>query len=64
MLGRLAWALRKVGETGKAVVLLEKVVRAEPNDREQRKQLAEALTEAGEYAKAEEHYRRLLKRKG
>jgi tetratricopeptide (TPR) repeat protein/cellulose synthase/poly-beta-1,6-N-acetylglucosamine synthase-like glycosyltransferase len=61
VLGRLAWALRKVKENGKAVLLLTEVVNAAPNDREQRVNLAEALTEMGQYAKAEEHYRLLLK---
>jgi tetratricopeptide (TPR) repeat protein len=62
-LGRLAWVLRRVKETDKSVVLLDKAVSLEPESRTLRQQLAEALQEKGDYEEAEKHYRILLRSK-
>jgi predicted Zn-dependent protease/cellulose synthase/poly-beta-1,6-N-acetylglucosamine synthase-like glycosyltransferase len=60
-LTRLGWVLRRLGEPQRSVVLLKKAVRQEPDSREVRKRLAEALQEAGDYAEAERHYDYLLR---
>jgi tetratricopeptide (TPR) repeat protein/cellulose synthase/poly-beta-1,6-N-acetylglucosamine synthase-like glycosyltransferase len=60
-LTRLAWVLRRVQEPARSVVLLEKVLAADPGARPIRLQLAETLYEMGDYARADQHFRMLLK---
>jgi tetratricopeptide (TPR) repeat protein len=60
-LTRLGWVLRRLGEPQHSVALLKKAVRQQPDSREVRKRLAEALQEAGDYAEAERHYDYLLR---
>jgi predicted Zn-dependent protease len=60
-LTRLSWVLRRLGEPDRGVALLKKAARQEPDSREVRKRLAEALQEAGDYAEAERHYEYLLR---
>jgi tetratricopeptide (TPR) repeat protein len=60
-LSRLGWVLRRLGESERSLAILKKAVRQEPDSREVRKRLAEALQEAGDYAEAERHYDYLLR---
>jgi tetratricopeptide (TPR) repeat protein len=59
-LGRLSWALRRLGETTRGMALLRRAVQQDPESRELRRRLAEALQAAGDYAEAERHYQYLL----
>jgi cellulose synthase/poly-beta-1,6-N-acetylglucosamine synthase-like glycosyltransferase/tetratricopeptide (TPR) repeat protein len=59
-LTRLGWVLRRLGEPDRSVAVLQKAVDADPNSRELRTRLAEALQAAGDYAAAERHYQYLL----
>jgi tetratricopeptide (TPR) repeat protein/cellulose synthase/poly-beta-1,6-N-acetylglucosamine synthase-like glycosyltransferase len=59
-LGRFAWVLRRVDEPKKSVTLLKQAVELQPNSRELRRHLAEALTAAEQYDEAERQYRILL----
>ena len=58
--GRLAMALVRSGATGDAIDLLEETVAQNPEDRELRLRLADALVAAGEHERAHHHYRSLL----
>ncbi len=60
LLARLASVLRRLKESEKSVVLLEKALALAPDDRSIRLQLADTLHELGQFEKAEEHYRALL----
>jgi predicted Zn-dependent protease len=61
---RLGWVLRRLGEPGLSVTILKKAVRQQPDSREVRTRLAEALQAAGHYAEAERHYEYLLRTAG
>jgi tetratricopeptide (TPR) repeat protein len=61
VVGRLAWVLTRLKEHARAADLLARILAADPQSREVRRRLAEALTEAGEYKEAERHYRILLR---
>jgi Flp pilus assembly protein TadD len=58
--GRLAMALVRSGSPEEAIALLEETVAANPDDRELRLRLADALVAAGENERAHHHYRSLL----
>ena len=61
LLGKAAWMLSRLRESGRAAELLTQMLAAEPTSREVRKRLAEALTEAGQLQEAEKHFRYLLR---
>jgi cellulose synthase/poly-beta-1,6-N-acetylglucosamine synthase-like glycosyltransferase/predicted Zn-dependent protease len=61
---RLGWVLRRLDEPGLSVVVLKKAARQQPDSREVRTRLAEALQAAGDYAEAERHYEYLLRTAG
>jgi tetratricopeptide (TPR) repeat protein len=54
-LARLGWVLRRLGEQDRSVAVLEKAIGQDPDSREVRTRLAEALQAAGDYAEAERH---------
>ena len=58
--GRLAMCLVRAQAPEKAIILLEDIVRANPEDRDTRLRLADALVAAGENKRAHHHYRALL----
>lgn len=58
--GRLAMALVRSGSTRDAIELLEETVAQNPEGRELRLRLADALVAAGEHERAHHHYRSLL----
>ncbi|MEC7232480.1 MAG: tetratricopeptide repeat protein, partial [Planctomycetota bacterium] len=58
--GRLAMALVRSGSTRDAIELLEETVAKNPEGRELRLRLADALVAAGEHERAHHHYRSLL----
>lgn len=58
--GRLAMALIRAGSTQDAIALLEETVARNPEGREYRLRLADALVAAGEHERAHHHYRSLL----
>jgi cellulose synthase/poly-beta-1,6-N-acetylglucosamine synthase-like glycosyltransferase/predicted Zn-dependent protease len=60
-LARLSWVLRRLGETSRGVALLKRALQQDPQSRELRRRLAEALQAAGEHAEAERHYQYLLR---
>jgi predicted Zn-dependent protease len=60
-LERLGWVLRRLGEKGRSVALLRRAVQQEPQSRQLRMRLAEALQAAGQHAEAERHYQYLLR---
>jgi cellulose synthase/poly-beta-1,6-N-acetylglucosamine synthase-like glycosyltransferase/predicted Zn-dependent protease len=60
-LARLSWVLRRLGETSRSVAVLRRALRHEPESRELRRRLAEALQAAGAHAEAEQHYQFLLR---
>jgi predicted Zn-dependent protease len=64
VLVRLGWVLRRLGEPALSVAILKKAVRQQPDSREVRTRLAEALQAAGDYAEAERHYEYLLRKAG
>ncbi|MGE3807740.1 MAG: tetratricopeptide repeat protein, partial [Gemmataceae bacterium] len=61
-LARLAWVLRRVGETQKSIDLLETALAINPNSQQTILQLAEALYDAGRVAEAKEYFEEILKR--
>jgi predicted Zn-dependent protease len=62
-LTRLAWVLRRVRELGRSIAALELALEHDSTSYSIRLQLAEALQENGDYAKAEKHYQILLRAK-
>jgi cellulose synthase/poly-beta-1,6-N-acetylglucosamine synthase-like glycosyltransferase/tetratricopeptide (TPR) repeat protein len=58
--GRLAMCLVRAQAPEKAIILLEDIVGANPEDRDTRLRLADALVAAGENKRAHHHYRALL----
>ncbi|HMF11837.1 MAG TPA: tetratricopeptide repeat protein, partial [Gemmataceae bacterium] len=60
-LTRLAWVLRRVKELDRSIAALEKALALDPESRPIRLQLAEALYERGEHARAEQHFQLLLR---
>ena len=58
--GRLAMCLVRAEAPQKAIELLEDIVRTNPDDRDTRLRLADALVAAGENERAHHHYRALL----
>jgi predicted Zn-dependent protease/cellulose synthase/poly-beta-1,6-N-acetylglucosamine synthase-like glycosyltransferase len=63
-LARLGWVLRRLGEQDRSVAVLKKAIGQDPDSREVRTRLAEALQAAGDYAEAERHYQYLLRTAG
>ena len=61
LVGRLAWVMTRLREHTRAAELLTRLLAADPQSRDVRRRLAEALTEAGELKEAEKHYRVLLR---
>jgi thioredoxin-like negative regulator of GroEL len=60
-LARLGWVLRRLGETSRSLALLRRAVQHDPQSRELRMRLAEALQAAGQHAEAEQHFDYLLR---
>ena len=58
--GRLATALTLVGEFRSSLDMLQAAVRANPDNRNLRMRLADALSAAGDHSEAQHHYRALL----
>jgi tetratricopeptide (TPR) repeat protein len=63
VLSRLAWTFTRLKLPTKSVELLRRALDLDPDSRAIRQQLAEALTESGQFEEAERHYRMLLRRK-
>jgi cellulose synthase/poly-beta-1,6-N-acetylglucosamine synthase-like glycosyltransferase/tetratricopeptide (TPR) repeat protein len=58
--GRLATALTLVGEFKSSLDMLQAAVKANPDNRNLRMRLADALSAAGDHSEAQHHYRALL----
>jgi tetratricopeptide (TPR) repeat protein len=59
-LTRFGWVLRRLEETKKSLPLLRRALALDPDSREIRRNLADALQAAGLYDEAERHYQHLL----
>jgi tetratricopeptide (TPR) repeat protein len=61
MVGRLAWVMTRVEDHVRSAELLRKALELDPTSRAMRLRLARALTEAGQFAEADKHYKILLR---
>jgi tetratricopeptide (TPR) repeat protein/cellulose synthase/poly-beta-1,6-N-acetylglucosamine synthase-like glycosyltransferase len=62
-LARLGWVMRRLEEPAKSVTFLKRAVELDPKARTVRRQLAEALYAAGDFAEAERQFQVLLRQR-